>query len=123
MGCKGMMRQFYRILLSYGDFKQTKFTASYILENKLHDMGDRGLLESLGPMIVAYCRPFSGNDRDINPKIPDLPSSFIEGVPKNEVEIYKVLLEKRHTLNAHSDSLTAQLKPEILMDYVLMVKY
>jgi len=111
---KGRIRQFYRILLSYGDFKQAKYTASYILENKLHDMEDRRLLESLNcAMIVAYCRPFSGNDRGIYPKIPDLPSSFLKGIPKEENEIHKVVLEDRNTLIAHSDSLAAQLQPEI----------
>ena len=111
---KGRIRQFYRILLSYGDFKQAKYTASYILENKLHDMKDRRLLESLNcAMIVAYCRPFSGNDRSIHPKIPDLPTSFLKGIPKEEIEIHKVVLEDRNTLIAHSDSLAAQLQPEV----------
>lgn len=111
---KGRLRQFYRILLSYSDFKQATYTASYILEKKLHDMEDRRLLESLNcAMIVAYSRPFSGNDRGINPKIPDLPSSFLKGIPQQEIEIHKVALEDRNTLLAHSDSLAAQLQPEV----------
>ena len=111
---KGRLRQFYRILLSYGDFKQAKFTASYILEEKLHEMEDRRLLESLNcAMIIAYCRPFSGNDRGINPKIPDLPSSFLKNVPQDEIDIHKVVLEDRNTLLAHSDSFASQLQPEV----------
>lgn len=108
------IRQYYRILLSYGDFKQAKYTASYILENKLHDMVDQRLLEPLiCAMIVAYSRPFSGNDKSVTPKIPDLPFSFLKGVTKKEMEIHKIVLEDRNTVIAHSDSITAQLQPEV----------
>ena len=63
-------------------------------------------------MIIAYCRPFSGNKQsDI--KIPDLPASFLKGLPEDEREIHEVVLSDRNTLLAHSDSAAAQLQPEV----------
>ena len=111
---KGRIRQYYRILLSYGDFKQAKYTAGYILHSKLHNKEDHRLLESLNcAMIIAYCRPFSGNDKKTNPKIPDLPKSFLKDVPQEEIEIHNVVLNDRNTLLAHSDSVAAQITPEV----------
>ncbi len=78
---KGKLRQFYRTLLSYQDFKQAHYVASYIIDQKLHESKDRRLLEALNcAMIVSYCRPFSGSDRGIETKIPKIPESFLKGV-------------------------------------------
>jgi hypothetical protein len=78
---RGKLRQFYRLLLSYGDFKQAHYISSYILDEKLHNSEDVRLLEALNcAMIIAYCRPFSGNEQsDI--KILYLPASFLKGLP------------------------------------------
>jgi len=111
---RGKLRQFYRLLLAFGDFKQAHYIASYILDQKLHDSEDRRLLESLNcAMIVSYCRPFSGSDRGIEIKIPNLSVSFLKGVPAGEREIHEVVLTDRNTLLAHSDSSAAQLQPEV----------
>lgn len=111
---RGKLRQFYRLLLSYGDFKQAHYIASYILDQKLHESEDRRILEALNcAMIVSYCRPFSGSDRGIETKVPKLPASFLKGVPESEREIHEVVLKDRNTLLAHSDSSAAQLQPEV----------
>ena len=111
---KGKLRQFYRLLLSYGDFKQAHYIASYILDQKLHDSGDRRLLEALNcAMIVSYCRPFSDSERGIALKIPNLPVTFLKSVPESEREIHEVVLKDRNTVLAHSDSSAAQLQPEV----------
>jgi hypothetical protein len=111
---RGKLRQFYRLLLSYGDFKQAHYIASYILDQKLHNSEDRRLLEALNcAMVVSYCRPFSGSDRGIETKVPNLPASFLKGVPESEREIHEVVLKDRNTLLAHSDSSAAQLQPEV----------
>lgn len=111
---RGKLRQFYRILLSYGDFKQAKYIASYILDNKLHESEDRRLLEALNcAMIIAYCRPFSSNDRSIDTKIPGLPESFLKGLTDDEKEIHEVVFADRNGLLAHTDSSVAQLEPEV----------
>lgn len=111
---RGKLRQFYRLLLSYGDFKQAKYIASYVLDSKLHELEDCRLLEALNcAMIIAYCRPFSGNDRNTNAKIPDLPATFLQGLTDDEKIIHEVVLTDRNTLLAHSDSSAAQLEPEV----------
>lgn len=109
---QGKIRQFYRLLLSYGDFKQSTFIASHILQNNIHEMDDRRILEALNcAMIVSYIRPFSGNDRGSKSKIPDLPKSFLKDLDESEREIHELVLEDRNTLLAHSDSLSAELRP------------
>jgi hypothetical protein len=113
---RGKLRNFYRVLLSYGDFKQAQYIASYILDEKLHDREDRRLLEALNcAMIVAYCRPFSGNDRAIDAKIPDLSVSFLRDLSEAEREIHEVVLRDRNTVVAHSDSIAHDLHPKVLV--------
>ncbi len=108
------LRQFYRLILSYGDFKQAHYISSYILLNKLHDSEDRRLLEALNcAMIISYCRPFSGNDRSFDSKIPDLPSSLLKNLTDDEKEIHEIALADRNTLLAHSDSCAHDLQPEV----------
>jgi hypothetical protein len=111
---RGKLRQFYRLLLSYADFKQAHYVASYIIDEKLHDSEDRQLLEALNcAMIVSYCRPFTGSERGIETKIPPLPSSFLKEITEAEREIHQVVLKDRNTVLAHTDSNAADLKPEV----------
>lgn len=113
---RGKLRKFYRLLLSAGDFKQAHHIASYIITENLHDSENRGLLEALNcAMIVAYCRPFSGNDRAVEAKIPDLPESFLRNLSANEKEIHEVVLRDRNTVLAHSDSIAHDLRPKVLV--------
>ena len=110
---RGKLRQFFRLLMSYKDFKQAHYIASYILHKKLHDLDDKQLLEALNcAMIVAYCRPFSGNDQTVDAKIPDLPVSFLKGLPEDEREIHEIVLSDRNTVLAHSDSSAFDLQPQ-----------
>lgn len=111
---RNKIRQFYRLLMSYGDFKQAHYIASYILDEKLHASEDMRLLEALNcAMIISYCRPFSGNDRNTDIKIPDLPASFLKGISEDEKEIHEVVMADRNTLMAHSDSSAHSLRPEV----------
>src|SRR5690348_9953680 len=70
---EGKMRQYKRVLLSYADFKHAKLSSSYVLDAELHKHYPETsyvLLEALNcSMILAYCRPFSGNTASV----PDLP--------------------------------------------------
>lgn len=112
---KGKLRQFYRLLMSYNDFKQANEIATYILDEKLHDnvSKNRVLIEALNcAMIVAYARPFSGNDQKIEIKIPDLPENILNGLTDEELEIHNVVLEDRNKVLAHSDSEAHSLRPE-----------
>ena len=113
---RGKLRKFYRLLLTYGDFKQAHYISSYILDEKLHDSEDRRLLEALNcAMIVAYCRPFSGNDRNADTKIPALSESFLKDLTADEKEIHEVVLQDRNTVLAHSDSVAHDLQPKVLL--------
>jgi len=110
---RGKIRQFYRLLMSRGDFKQAHYIASYILDEKLHDAEDRRLLEALNcAMIIAYCRPFSRNDKAVHIGIPELPASFLRGLSKDEKEIHDVVMSDRNSVLAHSDSSAFDLQPE-----------
>ncbi len=104
-----------RLLISSEDFHHAARIASYILENELQSKvkGSKGkqqyqtklLWEALNSaMIIAYCRPFSGNDRRSANKIPDLPLRFLKVLTKREREVHGIAMNNRNTLLAHSDS-------------------
>jgi hypothetical protein len=109
------LRLLERLLISYNDFHHALRIASYILEKRLLTKVSRTrgirrsetklLWEALNSaMIIAYCRPFSGNDRRSSNKIPDLPSRFLKGLTKKEREVHDIAINDRNTLLAHSDS-------------------
>jgi len=106
----GKFRQFNRVLMSYVDFQQAHSIASIILDENLHEnypRKNRILLEALNfAMVVAYCRPFSGNKG-----VPDLPKRFVRNLSKNEKEIHDALIEDRNKVIAHSDSEAWDLQP------------
>jgi len=73
-------------------------------------------------MVVAYCRPFSGNDRRTTrstaPRIPDLPSRFLASLTSEEKRIHELALRDRNTVLAHSDSEAWGLQPFFVVDPV-----
>lgn len=112
----GKLRQFNRVLMSYVDFQQAGGIAGYILRDNLHERypADRFLLQGLNcAMIIAYCRPFSGNDRGVAVKIPDLPPRILQVLTPEEHEIHAVVMEDRNTVLAHSDSRAWEPRPQI----------
>jgi hypothetical protein len=115
---RGKLRQFYRLLISYNDFKQAHDIASYILKENLHDHIEESalIIEALNcAMIMAYCRPFSGNDPNAKIRIADLPSKFYRDLSEEEKEIHTVVIQDRNTLLAHSDSEAHDLRPQVLV--------
>lgn len=112
---KGRLRQFYRLLLSYTDFKQAKLTAEYIIDENLHAKEDQiRFLEALNcAMIVAYCRPFSGSERGASVKVPVLPRKFLAEVPEEELLIHDVVMHDRNKYIAHTDSVASNLRPMV----------
>ncbi|MCD4666036.1 MAG: hypothetical protein K8R68_12265 [Bacteroidales bacterium] len=112
---RGKLKQFYRLLMSYNDFKQANQIAERILEEKLHDniAKNRVLIEALNcAMIVAYARPFSGNDQKVEVRISDLPENFLKDLSCEEKELHKVVIEDRNKVLAHSDSDAHKLRPQ-----------
>jgi hypothetical protein len=109
------LKLLYRLLISYNDFHQAAQIASYIIENRLQHKCDtlRGkrrfrikmLWQALNcAMIVSYCRPFSGNDRRTQHKIPDLPKRFLRALDPEHRRVHETAMQDRNTLLAHSDS-------------------
>jgi hypothetical protein len=114
---RGKLRQFFRVLMSYVDFQQAGAIASYVLEHRLHKSyrQDRFLLQGLNTgMIVAYCRPFSKNERGGDTKVPNLPKRFLKILTEDERILHDTVKENRNTVLAHSDSAAWELKPHFL---------
>src|SRR5881394_1195503 len=104
---QGKYRQFVRALMSYVDFQQAAGIARYIVASELNKRypQDRFALQGLNcGMVVAYCRPFSGNDQGLETKIPRLPLRTLQVLTPEERELHGTLLEERNTILAHSDS-------------------
>lgn len=119
---EGKLKLFYRLLISYNDFHQASQIASSILDSKLQEKVERLrgrrryrtklLLQALNcAMIVAYCRPFSGNDRRGARRVPDLPAGFVKALTAEERELHAVAMQDRNALLAHSDSDAWNLRP------------
>lgn len=119
------LRLFLRLLISYNDFQQAADIASYILRHKFQEKVERLrgqrryriklLWQALNcAMVIAYCRPFSGNDRRSARHIPDLPPRFLKSLTHAERELHRTAIEERNTLFAHSDSEAWNLRPHLL---------
>jgi len=107
---EGKFKQFNRVLMSYIDFQQACAIASIIIEENLHSnypRENRVKLEALNSsMVIAYCRPFSGNKG-----IPDLPRKFINHLTIEELETHKLLMGDRNKMIAHSDGEAWNMRP------------
>lgn len=114
---EGKMRQYKRILLSYADFKHAKLASSYILNAQLHEKYPEEsyiILEALNcSMIVAYCRPFSGNSSRAAGGVPDVPNRLLRVLSPSEKEIHEVVMQDRNKVLAHSDNEALQVEPVI----------
>jgi len=111
----GKLKQFYRLLMSYSDFKQACQIAEFIISEKLHDdmTKNRVQIEALNcAMMVAYARPFSGNDKKTQLKIPDLPGNILRYLSTEEIEIHTMVIDDRNKVLAHSDSEARNYRPE-----------
>lgn len=113
----GKIRQFKRLLMSYSDFKHARLVADYILESRLHERPESEthvLLPALNcSMIIAYSRPFSGNDARTPTKVPDLPTRFLSVLDERETLIHNVALKDRMKVLAHSDSDGLEIEPVV----------
>ena len=62
-------------------------------------------------MIIAYCRPFSGNDKKHKSKVPDLTERILNCLTKEEMELHDYLFKLRNKYLAHSDSEAWNMRP------------
>lgn len=108
------LRQFYRLILSYGDFKHAKLIAQHILDNKLLSVYSNNvtLVQAFNcSMVIAYCRPFSGNSGARGISIPDLPARFLKLLSSEEKTIHELALFDRNKYLAHTDAEAAKIEP------------
>tara|TARA_R110002050_G_scaffold60823_2_gene134772 strand:+ start:624 stop:1220 length:597 start_codon:yes stop_codon:yes gene_type:complete len=114
---KGKKNQFYRLLISFNDFKEASDIARIIFDKNNLDLEintekrkiDILTKEALSSaLIVAYSRPFSGNDKN---SIPDLNKNVIKILNTNEKELHNSLIKLRNKAIAHSDSDIIDIKP------------
>ncbi|MDD2467223.1 MAG: hypothetical protein PHI97_24820 [Desulfobulbus sp.] len=112
---QGRMRQYRRLLLSYGDFKHAKLVAEYILSNHLHDQYPGAahiILPALNcSMVIAYSRPFSGNSGHGPLAAPDLPGRYVRLLSPEERLIHHIVINDRNKYLAHTDAVAAALEP------------
>jgi len=109
----GRIRQFKRIAMSFADFKDAFEMSKHIIECDLHSDFEKNklILSSLNcSMIIAYCRPFSGNDTRNSIKIADLSLNSLSGLSSVERKMHDYVINERNTLLAHSDSQAVDLK-------------
>lgn len=93
--------------MSYVDFQQAAGIAHEILNLGEYTPSTRFLFQGLNSgMIVAYCRPFSNNDRGIAglERIPDLPTRFLSVLSAEEMTVHETVIRDRKKVLAHSDS-------------------
>jgi len=65
-------------------------------------------------MIIAYARPFSGNDKAASFKIPDLPKRYLRKLDKQGKQVHELIIKNRNFRMAHSDSRAWDLVPQVL---------
>jgi len=101
-----------------------------VLDSQLHETSPEEsytILEALNcSMIVAYCRPFSGNATRPVGGVPDLPSRLLHVLNPEERAIHDVVMQDRNKVLAHSDDEALQIEPVIWhvagRDMVLPIK-
>jgi len=119
---EGKWKQLCRLLISYNDFKHASSVAHFYLNGDFDvdreewDGGDyyerRVTGEAMNSaMIVSYARPFSGNDKAVKEKIPDLPGRYLRLLDENELRVHKNILSSRNKRVAHSDSEAWEMMP------------
>ena len=121
----GKYKQLCRLLISYNDFKHASDVAhlyvngDYEVDRVEWDGDDyfekRTIGEALNcAMIVAYARPFSGNDKAASFKIPDLPKRYFRQLVEKGRQAHELIIERRNFQMAHSDSRAWELVPQVL---------
>jgi len=113
-----LLLNYYRIVLSYSDFKHAWLCAQRLLQ-----FGDdynpemATLVTALYcSMVVSYARPFnSGGNSNIG-KVPGLTSEVLSSLTKEEKEIHNYILLCRNKLIAHTDAQFLDLEPVIATD-------
>ena len=114
--------QLVRLLISYNDMKNAMDIAAIIIEEnyerKMKEFRGKEkwkykkIWEALNcSMILAYNRPFSGNDKGKSNPIPDLCRNVLKVLNDEELKMHVDLIEERNSFMAHSDSDAVNMRP------------
>ena len=116
------VRLLHRLIISYQDFQQASWIASYIIDHQLQDkyeeleqgedQHDLMLLWRAlnAAMIVAYARPFSKHDPTTTASLGTLPGRFLKALSTEQMDVHRTAIRDRNQVIAHSDSEAWDLK-------------
>jgi hypothetical protein len=110
---KNRVQQFKRVVMSFADFKEAVDLSDYMISHGLYNnfKENKLLISAMNcSMIMAYSRPFSGNQSRDGIKIPDLGKKALRELNPNELTLHKSVMSDRNKLLAHSDSDAVYLK-------------
>jgi len=111
---------FYRLVMSYSDFKHAYRCAQYSLAQ--HDEleengGDDLILRALYcSMVVSYSRPFNSSGTSKIGNIPPLTTELEASLSEEEIETHKYLRWCRNKFLAHSDAKAIDPAPFVATD-------
>ena len=121
----GKYKQLCRLLISYNDFKHAADVAHFYMKGDYEvdrvewdgdDYFERKIIgEAMNSaMIIAYARPFSGNDKAASFKIPDLPKRYFRQLDEKGRQVHELIIKDRNLRIAHSDSRAWELALQVL---------
>lgn len=114
------LRFYYRLILSYGDFKHAYRCAQYLMaehESFAKSGGDDLLLKALYcSMVVSYARPFNSTGVSRIGRIPPLSTEIDSLYSEEEIEVHRYVLRCRNKLLAHSDAEVIDPDPFVATD-------
>jgi hypothetical protein len=112
---------YYRVLLSYGDFKHALRCAHLLLAEYESPSAEAHTVESAlySSMIVSYSRPFNSGGISNIGKIPRLGENYLRCLSGRQLEIHDYVLLCRNKLVGHSDAEHLDLDPFIPTDLPL----
>jgi hypothetical protein len=114
------LRLYYRLILSYSDFKHAYRCAQYSMS--VHGTPktageDSLLLEALYcSMVVSYARPFNSRGTSRIGRIPPLGNGLLPSYSPEDIEVHKYVLVCRNKLLAHSDARAIDPYPFVAID-------
>ncbi len=117
-GTASLIKHYYRIVLSYPDFKHAWRCAQNILQfdhgyNPETDTLETALYCS---MVVAYARPFNSAGTSRVGRVPRLTEEILKTLTLEEKKIHNYMLLCRNKLVAHSDAEYLDLEPIVATD-------
>jgi len=111
---------FYRLVMSYSDFKHAYRCAQYSLQQHKEleeNGGDDLILRALYcSMVVSYSRPFNSSGTSVVGKVPPLTNELEKILSEEELEIHKYLRWCRNKYLAHSDAKAIDPTPFVAED-------